>query len=308
MREIVGRTGFLLGVATAVLALVPAAASGDMVVRTIIVAGRSVPKTDRVRLARFADLREEGFLALNTRLGVGDLITSTAQDVLVELTCVRPPGATPAADAGGQPPGSPEGTPFRLSSGFRAVVLPATAQAPCVLELLSGGVDVETDEPTVVNAAGIVLGTRGTTFAVRLRRTPQGVVCDGVVFEGLLDLNPPQRTTVVLEQGRAWQWNVTASAGKQAPVADDVLRESARVHTLFDLAAVNPAVFTTTSVTERRAAGQKLFTSRAAVLREPTNLEARVGLAAAQSAVGLTRNASLQLRKVEMMKSKVPKE
>jgi hypothetical protein len=275
--------------AAAALLALPAGASGQMVVRSVIVGNQVVKETDQVRRSRFADMVEEPKLALNTRLEAGDLIWTANTTVLVELEC-----------------GSKTRTPFRLSNGFRAVVLPPTADVPCVLQLLAGGVDVQAEEGTVINAGGIVLGSRGTTYAVRLRRTSEGAVCDGAVYEGQLDLRPPGRDPTVLATGRFWRYDLVAHRGQQSAISTQSILESARIHALFDLTEVNPLALSLKGTSPAQTWEQlatRLLHLHVEVLRAPADPVVRSELGKVQQQYGIARGARYNLMQLERIRT-----
>jgi hypothetical protein len=261
----------------------PVAASAQAVVRAIIVDGKSVTQTDRVHRSRFADLTEEATIAVNTPLEAGDLIRALDSTVLVELECA-----------------SKGRTPFRFSSGFRVVVLPPRQDVPCVMQLLAGGVDVRTEEPTEINAGGIVLGSRGTQYAVQLRRTNEGTVCDGVVFDDELEVKVPAREAMKLASNSGWTYNLVTGTGQRGAVSERTIEWSAAVATLFDLARLAPG--TDSSPEAQKQLGQQLFELNKAVLKAPANQEARAELGKTQQRLGIADAARYNLRKAGDLK------
>lgn len=261
----------------------PGAASAQAVVRAVIVDGKSVTQTDRVRRSRFADLTEETTIAVNTPLEAGDLIRALDSKVLVELKCA-----------------STGRTPFRFSSGFRVIVLPPRQDVPCVMQLLAGGVDVRTEEATEINAGGIVLGSRGTQYAVQLRRTNEGAVCDGVVFDDELEVKVPAREAMRLTTSSGWTYNLATGTGTRGAVPDRTIEWSAAVATAFDLARLAPG--TASSPEAQKRLGQQLFELNMAVLKAPANQELRAELGKTQQRLGITDAARYNLKKAEVLK------
>ncbi len=204
---------------TAIIAA-PVVSHAQAIVRTVLVGERSVTDTDRVQLSRFADFAIEKKIAVGTTLEVGDLLSTAAPDtnVLLEVGC----------PANGR-------TVFRFSGAFRVVVLPPRADVPCVLQLLAGGVDVMAEEPTEINAGGVVLGSKGTQYSVHLRRTESGPVCEGVVFENDLLIKTRQKE-IPLSTSRSWIFNFATEAGQQGDISERALRESAVIASRFDVA------------------------------------------------------------------------
>jgi hypothetical protein len=256
----------------------PAAASAQAVVRAVIVDGKSVTQTDRVHRSRFADLTEETTIAVNTPLEAGDLIRALDSKVLVELECA-----------------SKGRTPFRFSSGFRVVVLPPRQDVPCVMQLLAGGVDVRTEEATEINAGGIVLGSRGTQYAVQLRRTDEGTVCDGVVFDDELEVKVPAREAMKLASNSGWTYNLVTGTGRRGAVPERAIEWSAAVATAFDLTLLDPGA--AGSPEAQKQLGQQLFELNMAVLRAPANQELRAELGRTQQRLGITAAARYNLKR-----------
>jgi hypothetical protein len=266
-------------VALSALLTTPVAARGQAVVRAIIVDQKSVSETDRVHLSRFADMTEATTIAVNTTLDAGDLIWAFGPGVLVEIECT-----------------SKGRTPFRLSNGFRAVVLPPRPDVACVLQLLAGGVDVRTDETTEINAGGIVLGSKGTQYAVRLRRTGEGAVCDGVVFDGDLSVTPPSLKMIELASNNSWTYDLAADRGQRGAISEQMVQQSAAIATVFDLTRLS-AVATGSPVAQQQLAEQ-LFALHSAVLRAPANQDVRAELGKTQEKLGIMDGARYNLKRV----------
>ena len=84
------------------------------------------------------------------------------------------------------------------------------------------GVDVMAEEPTEINAGGVVLGSKGTQYAVRLRRSESGPVCEGVVYENDLLIRTTQKE-IPLSTSRSWVFNFATGTGEQAGISEQVL-------------------------------------------------------------------------------------
>ena len=270
---------------SAVLAA-PVAARGQAVVRTVIVDRQSVPGTDRVHRSRFADLAEEGRITIGTTLELGDLVWALDSSVLLEVECA--PNAR---------------TLFRFSNGFRLVVLPPRPDVPCVVQLLAGGVDVRADDSTEVNAGGIVLGSRGTQYAVRLRRPPEGAVCDGVVYDDDLMVTPPGRATITIRRSNGWTYDLAARRGRQGAVSAGMVRQSAEIATAFDLARMSPGGGRGTE--DRRQAEEQLLSLHIAVLTAPADQNVRSQLGRTQERFGIVDGAAYNLKRAGVLKTEV---
>lgn len=269
-------------VGTAIFAA-PVAANAQAIVRTVIVGERSVPETERVHLSRFADLAVERKIAVGTALEVGDFLTTAAPDanVLLEIGC-------PATGR----------TVFRFSSAFRVVVLPPRPDVPCVLQLLSGGVDVMAEEATEINAGGVVLGSKGTQYAVHLRRTESGPVCEGVAYENdlLIKIGPQE---IPLSTSRSWVYNFATASGDRGGIPERVLRQSAVIATRFDVARLRSGkVLTPADAAEIKRQESELLALHLEVLKAPADKDARLRLGTKQEAVGSLDSARYNLKRV----------
>lgn len=118
----------------------------QVVVRSLSLGERSVAETRDVRYLPFADTAGEHELVVGMALEAGDLLSSRSGDAVVGLDCG---GSTAAV----------------LSAKFR-VLINGTEGERCVLDLMSGSLDVLADAPTQVNVGGVVLGTEGTAYTV----------------------------------------------------------------------------------------------------------------------------------------------
>ena len=254
----------------------PVAGSARAVVRAIIAGRESVTGTDRVHRIKFADLAEETSVAVNTTLEAGDLIWALDPNVLVEIECA-----------------SNGRTPFRFSNGFRVVVLPPRQEVPCVLQLLAGGVDVRTEEVTEINAGGIVLGSKGTQYAVRLHRTEQGAVCDGVVFDDELEVKVPAREVMTLTSNSGWTYNLGTGRGQRGAITEQAFERSAAIATVFDLTRLNAGAAGPPEA--RKQLEQQLFALHVAVLKAPADKEARAELGRTQQRFGILDGARYNL-------------
>jgi len=267
---------------TAIIAA-PIAANAQAVVRTIIVGERPVRDTEAIHLSRFADFAVQKKIAVDTALQVGDLITTAAPDtnILLEIGC----------PANGR-------TLFRFSGAFRVVVLPPRADVPCVLQLLAGGVDVMAEEPTEINAGGVVLGSKGTQYAVHLRRTESGPVCEGVVYENDLLIRTTQKE-IPLSTSRSWVFNFATATGQQGDIPEGLLRQSAVIASRFDVARLrDAAVAKPVPAAEIERQESELVALHMEVLKAPANKDARLRLGTKQETVGSLASARYNLQRV----------
>ena len=101
-------------------------------------------------------------LRLGQALDPGDEIASTDPNAVVALTC-------------------PKSSSVNLHGRFRSVILPPASGQDCALSLLAGNADVQTSQPTELGAGTTLMGSKRTTYAMRVS-SDATVAC--VVFEG----------------------------------------------------------------------------------------------------------------------------
>ena len=101
-------------------------------------------------------------LRLGEALDPGDEIASTDPNAVVALTC-------------------PKSSSVNLHGRFRSVILPPGSGQDCALSLLAGNADVQTSQPTELSAGTTLMGSKRTTYAMRVS-SDATVAC--VVFEG----------------------------------------------------------------------------------------------------------------------------
>ncbi len=123
------------------------------------------PDASSFRVERLASFIEE---PADTGMDLlpGDLLTSSASETLLEMSC---------------PAGS--NNSFRLDGPFR-VLIDAPRDTVCHVNLLGGGVDVLAETSTSVTAGGVEMGSVSTQYAVRLEGSGSAVTPKLIVFDG----------------------------------------------------------------------------------------------------------------------------
>jgi hypothetical protein len=177
-----------------------------------------------------------------------------------------------------------------------------------VLQLLAGGVDVMAEEPTEINAGGVVLGSKGTQYAVHLRRTESGPVCEGVVFENDLLIRTRQKE-IPLSTSRSWVFNFSTETGQQGDISERALKESAVIASRFDVARLRvDGVLTPARAADIERQESELVALHMEVLKAPANKDARLRLGTRQEKVGSIDSARYNLKRVgrESMLRDVP--
>lgn len=126
----------------------------------------SVTTSPYVKIIRLGDFEEEE-AKVGTELNVGDEVRCFSEIKNVELTFVN-------------------GVSMLFNVPFRAVVLPSTAPDQPWINLLTGDVQVVTDNRTTVTSGETTLGSKRTRYGIRLTRNGQNVQTEISVYEGMV--------------------------------------------------------------------------------------------------------------------------
>ncbi len=229
----------------------------------------AVDETDDVRCTLFASFEETG-VAVGMELEPGDLLASVSGATDLELTC-------------------PNGSLLRFSGSFRVLINPPEEGGDCAVNFLSGTLDVLTDQPTEVNAGGVVLGSEGTQFSVELSRGADGGEQTCNVYDGRVRWRARGVEQRWLDGGRRLNWDRDDFSEAEVPEAQlsRVAGRQARFDAIMALrrgAAEDP-----------RAAAERLAELHHAVLAEPGDADRRVALAKAQLDYRISDQATYHL-------------
>ncbi len=244
-----------------------------------------------LRLERFADFAEVELLSLGDKLEIGDLLSSISSETAIELSC----GETSL---------------LRFSGRFRVLINPP-GETDCAVNLLGGQLDVLTDAPTEVRAGGMVLGSEGTQYAVRLERDPQGGVQENVtVFDGKLWVRGRDRDNQrisaeirQIETGETWGWDgKESSRGKLNKTHS---QRAAKVYARLDLAKSYfaeeiPGSPGTTARGDIQQKIEQLKALHANVLSKPDDPSGRAELAKTQLDLKIGKAAIYNLKRAEI--------
>ena len=204
-------------------------------------------------------------LRLRQALDPGDEIASTDQNAVVALTC-------------------PKSSSVNLHGRFRTVIMPPAQGQDCALNLLAGGADVQTNNPTQVSAGTTLMGSKRTTYAMRIS-SDATVAC--MVFEGEVQIQNLATGAAPRSLGplasASWKRGALQQFGTPIPQAD--LATTARVYARAETARAralgvplsNPAAWQ-----------RELETRHAAVLARPQDPLPRIDLAGVQTRARLT--------------------
>jgi hypothetical protein len=216
-------------------------------------------------------------LRLGVALDPGDEIASTDPNAVVALTC-------------------PKSSSVNLHGRFRSVILPPASGQDCALSLLAGNADVQTSQPTELSAGTTLMGSKRTTYAMRVAADAT-VAC--MVFEGDVQVHNLATGAVrPLTTLMSASWRSGALQQFGAPIADSELSSTARMYARAETARVRAR---NASVANPAALQRELETRYAAVLRAPQDARARLELAALQTRVRLSSPALYQLDAAERL-------
>jgi hypothetical protein len=214
-------------------------------------------------------------LRVGLALDPGDEIASTDQRAVVALTCPRSSSVT-------------------LHGRFRSVILPAAGQ-DCAISLLAGSADVQTDSPTQLSAGTTLMGSKRTTYGMRVTADAT-VAC--VVFEGEVEVHN-LATGAVRPLGAllaaSWKAGVLQQYG--TPVTEAELAGTARLYARSETARARARDATISAADLQR----ELERRHLAVLEAPQNAAVRLDLAALQAKVRLSAPALYQLTVAERL-------
>ena len=216
-------------------------------------------------------------LRLGEALDPGDEIASTDPNAVVALTC-------------------PKSSSVTLHGRFRSVILPPGSGQDCALSLLAGNADVQTSQPTELSAGTTLMGSKRTTYAMRVS-SDATVAC--VVFEGEVQVHNLATGAVrPLTTLMSASWKSGALQQYGAPISDSDLSSTARLYARVETARVRAR---DASVANPAALQRDLEAKYAAVLRAPEDARARLELAALQTRVRLNSAALYQLDVAERL-------
>jgi hypothetical protein len=198
----------------------PAAADpqpGDLTLVRITVDDLEVASAEAIQVLRFGEFTASP-AAPAQALHVGDEVLCPDARVAVRLTGID-----------GEPQVSMRG-PFRVALAPR----PDGSGAP-LINLLGGEVHVTSIEETSVRAGEVLIGSRGTTYGVKVERTGETPTVETFVFEGGVDVRTPDGTVPVVADAQARMLRY-AGAGRPAVsvVPAAAVEATARLYGVLD--------------------------------------------------------------------------
>ena len=192
---------------------------------------------------------------------------------------------------------------MNLHGRFRTIIMPPAQGQDCALNLLAGGADVQTNNPTQV-ARRPLMGSKRTTYAMRIS-SDATVAC--MVFEGEVQIQnlatgAPPRSLGPLASA-SWKGGALQQFGAPIPQAD--LATTARV---YARAAPARARSLGIPLSNPAALQRELETRHAAVLARPQDALPRIELAGVQTRARLTGPALYQLDLAERLNPSHPEQ
>jgi hypothetical protein len=135
----------------------------------------TLSETSTVQRSR-SDLAQRESVYVGMKLAEGDLVESSSEKILLEITCRR-------------------GSLARFSGRFRVAILPSADK--CAFDLRRGNVDILAVEPTEINFAGAVAGSRSTLYSVRREGDEEVSSSRVLVYEGELATRAGKQERIV---------------------------------------------------------------------------------------------------------------
>lgn len=266
------RTSAALYVTWGALGLAGASAAADVTVATMTRGLEKLQGDRSVILVRLGDLRGKPAETGNT-LDVGDEIRCAADDITIELIC---------GDLAS----------LQFNAPFRVIVRrPNDGDSDCAFDLLSGGVEVVTEEPTEITAGETTLGSKSTRYGMSVGRRddkPETVVS---VYEG--EVNVGRATGVPQAVGSGRKLITGVDKPTVVPLEERDFVRAAQVFARIDFAkgAVSPE-----SADRAYVELQKHY---AQALRAPTDARAHLDLARVQLKYELPQGALYSLNRAK---------
>lgn len=213
-------------------------------------------ETRDVRCFRFETRAVEPLVYVGMVLERGDRLAGVTDDLVLELAC---------GDA----------VKTLLTGRFDVVI--DDALTACVLDMANGNLDVLTETPTEVNVGGVVLGSEGTQYALRIGRASQ---LDLLVFDGKVRVQARKKDSV--KSGRVLRIEAGGALGQKRGLTESDIQPSAEVYARANVAAIARQL-----VPNPRELFEELQALHLQVLFRPRDVSARTELATKQEEYGL---------------------
>lgn len=267
--------GALLAAGVALEAMDPAPASAQTTILSLSRGTVEIPPSNEIAVRPLGG-REEPAREKRV-LKVGDMLLSRSTDLKAVLGC----------------PGDPQPN-VTFSGRFVVVIQSPESGSSCVMDLVSGRVDVQAHGRTIVKAGGITLGSEGTLYGARLDAVPQ--TSPVFVLDGAITARPGSGAPRAVTAGRGLTLGPRYSPTLLDPTRD--LRPAARIYAERDLARAGEG---------RAAALETLVAAYQSVFQLPQDAGARLRLASLQLEYGVPASAILyQLDRVDQIRPGLP--
>lgn len=246
-----------------------------------------VEKSSIVKVIRFGSFKEEDAVAkkgAETMLNAGDEIRCASDKISVELT-------------------SNDVTSATLIAPFRAVMLPGIgSDGRFYINLLKGGVQVVSEQPTSIMSGETTLGSRHTRYGVSIERDNQQQLKTEIsVYEGVIRIANPRIRPLVVETGKKTVLRKAESQIVQLEKAD--FKRAATIYATIDTVKSKVA----RQPSQRKKAYEELEIRYMSVLQEPNNPVNLRNLAVAQINLSVSARALYSLNRAASLQPK-PKE
>ena len=193
---------------------------------------------------------------------------------------------------------------MNLHGRFRTIIMPPAQGQDCALNLLAGGADVQTNNPTQVSAGTTLMGSKRTTYAMRIS-SDATVAC--MVFEGEVQIQNLATGAAPRSLGplasASWKGGALQQFGAPIPQAD--LATTARVYARAETARARSLGI---PLSNPAALQRELETRHAAVLARPQDALPRIDLAGVQTRARITGPALYQLDLAERLNPSHPEQ
>jgi len=183
-------------------------------------------------------------------------------------------------------------TTYRLRGPFR-LVIDVPREARCHINLLNGDANVLAAEPTEQTVGGVTLGSRGTQYAIVVRRDSAGPTSRVIVFDGRVQM-ATSSGPVVVGPGTGLTHEMRTGRNTVSRTTSDQLQRWAGLYASFDM---NAARANGAPIDQYDRSYERLQRLHYDVLSNPGDTTARVNLAKTQLGYRVSDQATFNLRR-----------
>jgi tetratricopeptide (TPR) repeat protein len=231
------------------------------------------PANHEVKCIRYADLNEMD-VSKGMELRPWDEIFCRTGKAIVELK--SGPGST-----------------FKASGPFRVVIMPTEGRALCV-NVLNGDGDMQSDYPSNMSTGETNMGPERTEYAIRVKRTEQGLSREYSVYDGDVKISSPAFDTSIAT-GQKLVMRPLEPPEALRLASEDITR----VVNLYAYVDVTKAGISAAAQVEPDRLLERFKVLYRSVFSDPKNALKRADLAVEQVNSGISSSAIYQLKKAE---------